>query len=121
MKKYCVLQSGPSLVADKELFHKLQEIADVFKNLENSQIEAILSEKKVDLILLEISKDHISDVEIIKGLKSQYPKINIILIDGDGDREVIAQAFNYGARDAFRKPYNSTLIVERVNTLLRGL
>ncbi len=118
MEKHCVLVSGPTVAIDEELVDELQKSAKVLKNTDNNQVEAIISERKVDLILLEISKDHSSEVEIIKNVKSRYPNIEIILIDGNKDRELTAKAFSYGAKDAFRKPYKSPLIVERVNAIL---
>ncbi len=119
MEKYCVLISGLTIAIDKKLGDELQKSAVVLKNQDNPQIESITTDKKVDLILLEISKANPSEVEIIKTIKSRHPRIEILLVDGDGDREVIARAFEYGAKDAFRKPYKRALIVERVRALIR--
>ncbi|MFQ5754101.1 MAG: response regulator transcription factor [bacterium] len=86
------------------------------QNKDNTQIESILSNQNVDLIILEIIKKNASELEMIKKVKITFPKIAIILIDGD--RELMAEAFANGVNDAFRKPYKSSLIVERVNALL---
>mgnify|MGYP001088952571 CR=1 FL=1 len=118
MKKHCILVSGSTVAIDEELVDELQKSAKVLKNTDNNQVEAIISERKVDLILFEISKDHFSEVEIIKSVKTRFPNIEILLINGNQDRELTAKAFSYGAKDAFRKPYKSPLIVERVNALL---
>ena len=48
----------------------------------------------------------------------QFPDTVIIVVDGDQNRDVIAKAFSYGAKDAFRIPYKRALIVERVQALL---
>jgi len=118
MKKRCVLLSGDSLCGDKELYEALQHIAVVVKNPENSQIESIMAKRTVDLVLFEIAKERSADVELIKRIKHQFSDTIIIVVDGDADREVIAQAFAYGAKDAFRKPYNRALMVERIQALL---
>jgi PleD family two-component response regulator len=66
----------------------------------------------------EISQEHPTEVDLIKHMSAQFPDTVIIVVDGDADREVIARAFSYGVKDAFRKPYNRALIVGRVKALL---
>ena len=119
MEKYCILLSGPTANNDKELIAELQINTLVLKNSDNKQIESILKAHKINLILFEINKNNHSEIELIKNIKNQFPKIPIILIDGNGDREVMVKAFAYGVNDAFKKPYKFNLISERVSALLR--
>ena len=118
MKKRRVLISGHSLSFDEKLYVALQKIATVLKISDNHWIEALLAYNPVNLVIIEISEENSADLELIKRIKDQFPDTVIILIDGDEDREVIARAFSYGVKDAFRKPYNCALIVERVQALL---
>lgn len=108
--------SGCSLSSDEALYKALQKIATVVKSLENIQVEAIMVKRLVDLAIIEISKENPTEVELIKRMKKQFPD-TIIVVDGDQDREVIAKAFSYGAKDVFRKPYDRALLVERVKVL----
>ncbi len=117
-KNRCVLMSGRSLCGDQALYGALQKIAVVVKSSANSQIESLMATRPVDLVVLEVSKENPAEVELIKRMKKQFPHIIIIVVDGDQDREVIARAFSYGAKDAFRKPYKRDLMVERVQALL---
>ena len=121
MKKRCVLLSGDSLCGDEELYEALQHIAVVVKNPENSQVESIMATRPVDLVLFEISQERPAEIDLITRIKHQFPDTVIIAIDGGADREVIAQAFAYGAKDAFREPYDWALIVERVQALLKRM
>jgi PleD family two-component response regulator len=118
MKKRRVLISGHSLSFDEELYGALQKIATVLKISDNHWIESLLAYNPVDLVIIEISEENSAELELIKRIKDQFPNTVIILIDGSENREVIARAFSYGVKDAFRKPYNRDLIVERVKTLL---
>lgn len=118
MKNRCVLISGHALSFDEELSGALQKIAVVLKLSDNHWIESFIINNPVDLVIIEISEENSAELELIKRIKNQFPNIIIILIDGDEDRELIARAFSYGVKDAFRKPYNYTLIVERVQALL---
>lgn len=119
MRKFCILLSGPTIITDKELVAELQKNVLVLKNSDNNQIESILKTHKIDLILFDISKQNHSDLEVIRNLKNQFPNIPIILIDGNGDREVMEKAFDYGIKDAFKRPYKCYLIAERVKAILR--
>lgn len=120
MAKNCVLLSGPTIAHDEKLKEELEEFAVVVMRDDNSQIESILGENKVDLIILEISNANLHEIEVIKIVITKFPDTEIILVDGNGDQELIAQAFAFGVKDAFRRPYKRDLIAERVNALLRG-
>ncbi len=116
MSNSSILVSGPTIAKDEDLVNKLTKIAEVLRNLQNSKIEAILRKHEVDLILVEILKETASELKLIENIKSGFPSVAIILIDGD--RELMAEAFSYGVKDAFRKPYKSSLVVERVRAIL---
>jgi PleD family two-component response regulator len=118
MKKKCVLISGPTIAGDPQLGAGIQKSAVVLKNSDNQQIVSILKSRKVELILFEIVKENLLDIDLIKNIKSKFPEILILLIDGNGNRNLIATAFEYGVKDAFRKPYRYDLIEERVKGLL---
>ncbi len=116
--KHHILLSGPTVATDEFLAGELEKTAVVLRNFDNSGIESIIGKQKVELILFEILKEKASELEIIKKIKIGFPNVEIVLIDGDGDRELLAEAFSYGIKDAFRKPYKCSLIIERVNALL---
>jgi DNA-binding NarL/FixJ family response regulator len=119
MAKNCVLLSGPTISHDEKLKKELEEFAVVLTSDDNSQIESILRENKVDLIILEMSNANLHEIEVIKIVKTKFPNTEIILVDGGANQEIVAQAFAFGVKDAFRKPYKTSLIVERANALLR--
>ena len=118
MKKKCVLISGPSIAIDPRLGSEIEKNAIVLKNPDNRQIFSILKNRKVELILFEIVNEHLADIDLIKKIKSKFHGIIILLIDGNGNRNLIAKAFEYGVKDAFKKPYRYDLIEERVKGLL---
>lgn len=119
MSKNYVLLSGPTIAHDEKLREKLEEFAVVLTNDDNSQIEPILGDNKVDLIILEISNANLHEIEVIKIVKTKFPDTEIILVDGNGDQELLAQAFANGIKDAFRRPYRNAMISERAYVLLR--
>ena len=116
----CICVSGSTITKDKVLIAQLEKYLAVIKNYANWQIEPVLSRNKVDLLLLEISPGNLTDLELIKRLKEQYPHLKIVIIDGNGNRHLVTQAFAYGVKDAFKRPYLIELVVERINALVFG-
>ena len=119
MIKKCVLVSGPTITKDTYLIDGLKKAASVIKCSNLKSIEKLLAQNNVDLILMDISKNNHSDISIIKRLLSKNKDLKIVLINGNSDQEVIAKAFRFGIRDAFRMPYNQELIVERISYLIK--
>lgn len=119
MRKKCVLVSGPTITKDTYLIDGLKKAASVIKCPDLKSIEKLLAQNHVDLILMEILKDKYSEVSIIKRLLSRNKDLKIVLINGNSDQEIIAKAFRYGVRDAFRMPYKVDLIVERIEALIK--
>lgn len=116
MKKPYVLLSGKSVSRDTALIAELQKSVEVLSNHDNNTIETILETQKVDVIVVEVPGLHPGEAEIIRQIKTRFPKIKIIFIDGG--RELMARAFQYGAADAYRKPYRHRMLAERVKVLL---
>jgi DNA-binding NtrC family response regulator len=77
-----------------------------------------LNNRKIDLILFEVINEYPADIDLIKKIKANFPGIILLLIDGNGNRNLIAKAFENGVKDAFKKPYRYDLIEERVKGLL---
>ncbi len=119
MDKANILISGPTIARDEFLLKELRNIATVTRNADNSCVPSVLEQKPFDLLLLEVPVRNRDEIEMIREIKHGNPRLEIILIDGSGDSERVAQAFAYGIRDAFRAPYKWELIVERVEALLR--
>lgn len=118
MKQKCVLISGPTIASDEALCIGLEKYAMIVRNSDNNQLLSVLASQQVDLILLEILNTFSGEIELIKEIKAAFPDIIILLIDGGGDINLIARAFRYGIKDAFKTPYKSTLVAERVQAIL---
>lgn len=118
MKKPCVLISGLTIANDDELSRSLSKSVTVLKNLDNKNLYDILIQQEVDLVLLELQKNVNNDMNIIKSIKAKFISLPIILINGNGNKQLIAKAFASGVKDAFRKPYKVELIIERVRSLV---
>ncbi|MFQ5706634.1 MAG: hypothetical protein ACE5HO_04245 [bacterium] len=121
MPKSCVLISGPTISLDEHLFRELQKHVITLKCGQNNEIVAVLETAEIAILVLEMTSATSADLDIIKTIKSHCQKIEIILIGGNDDRNIIAKAFALGAKDAFPKAFDRSLLVERIQALLRQI
>jgi len=78
----------------------------------------ILKETKVDIILLDVMLPDCKGDELIESFKNAHPSIPIIMISGVGSPEAIVKAMQAGASDYIVKPFNDTVVAEKVQRLL---
>jgi len=119
MKKNQILLWGQSIISDKQLIKELGKFSEVLLHSEIQPIEMFERIGEASLILFETTKVIRSDIATMRSIMKIFPNIPIILIDGNRDREVLIQAFEFGIKDAFKKPYKIELMVERVRGILR--
>jgi len=119
MERTCILISGPAVSRDEQLYAELRQSVEVLRNDDNKKIMAILSSRKTDLVIIEISDRGPEEMVQVQLVRNRFPDLPVILVNGDGDQELIVAAFACGVKDAFRRPYRRHMLVERVNALLR--
>jgi len=119
MNKQCLLISGHSIIYNNELTEELQQCIHLLKCKDNTQILSILEKQSVSLVIFEISKTNKNELKILKTILDKFRKIPIIQINGNGDNELLVTAFEYGIKDAFKKPFDHELIIERVKGILK--
>jgi len=118
MEKYKILLSGPTISQNKILIKSLSTYLAVFENENNNQIESQIQSFHIDLLVLELSAQAKFEIELIESIKTHFPNIKIILVNGKKDQRFIAKAIALGANDVYRQPCNIPLLVEKVHTLL---
>ncbi len=118
MKHPRLLISGPHLATNLELIYMLRQSATVLINDDDSKIERIIAAQNIDALLLEISRNAPSGLEMISNLRRRYPSLVIAVVNNDKDGKAIVDAIQAGAADAFRKPLKNNVIAERVSALL---
>jgi CheY-like chemotaxis protein len=60
---------------------------------------ARLQEKPVDVVLLDLALPDSQNVQTIRALKMDAPRVPIVVLTGNDDRELILEALRTGARD----------------------
>lgn len=65
----------------------------------------ILKAQEIDLLILDIRLPGVSGLDILKDVKSLYPKLEVIIVSAHGDMESVIRAMRLGALDYLRKPF----------------
>ncbi|UAY52842.1 response regulator transcription factor [Ferruginibacter albus] len=71
-----------------------------------------------DIILLDIHLNGEDGREICKGIKQNKEFSSIPIIITSGSTEKLAACAEYFADDALQKPFDVTVLIEKINTLL---
>lgn len=114
-----ILICGKDLVNDDLFLDLIQKNANTLFLKDLNNLENEVKELKSKILLFEFSKSFEDDLLRLKLLKAAAPWLEILVI-GDGiSREEVIRTFRSGIRDYFKKPYNTKLLVERLEALLK--
>ena len=82
---------------------------------------AIIDEKPVDLVLLDIMMPGIDGIEVLERLRRTYSQaeLPIIMATAKADSEDVVKALELGANDYVTKPIDFPVVLARVQTQLR--
>lgn len=68
----------------------------------------ILSVEKVDILVLDVNLPDISGLDLLKRVKEENPKCEVIVITGYGTHDIAVTALKLGAIDYIEKPFNNS-------------
>ncbi len=75
---------------------------------------ALVREKPLDLVLLDIQMPEIHGLELLKKMNSIDKNLTVIMMTGYGSIEVAVQAMKSGAYDFITKPFDKTILFRAV-------
>ena len=67
----------------------------------------VLAENDIDLVITDVILPEINGLELLMQIKSKFPEIEVIMISGHGNMDMVIQAIHAGAVDFIRKPFNT--------------
>ena len=114
MKK-CVLvvdDDGMNLTRTRVILGKEYDVL-----LANSGIEAlaVLRDKKVDMVLLDIDMPEMNGIETFERMKGFAPEIPVIFLTASGLEEDVVSAIKLGAVNYLKKPYRPQELLKRIS------
>lgn len=68
-----------------------------------------------DLVTMDITMPVMEGVEAVKEIRKLDPRANIVMCSAMGQKDLIIQAIQSGAKDFIVKPFQSNRVLEAVN------
>lgn len=115
------------IVEDEEKLGEAMKISlkkenhNVYNAKDRSEAMDFLKTKKIDLCFLDYKLPGANGLEILKEIKSQWPKTEIIIMTAYGTIEMAVDALKSGAIDFIQKPFTPEELVLRLNLFNRSL
>ncbi|MDR2644228.1 MAG: response regulator transcription factor [Planctomycetaceae bacterium] len=81
----------------------------------------LISECNPDLILLDLMLPELGGLDILRRVRSdkRYARIPVLIVSALGEESDVVVGLELGADDYLSKPFNMSVLVARVNALLR--
>ena len=79
-----------------------------------------LIEDFYDLYLIDINLPSLNGLELIKKIKSAYNKSKVFIISGDDNIDTILKAYDLGANDYIKKPFDLREIIAKINLIFNN-
>ena len=118
-KKILIVDDEPSIIVPLQFLME-QNGHDVLVAFSGEEAMEIITEKKVDLILLDIMLPVIDGFEVCQRVREnpQWNKIKIILLTALGSDANVEKGLALGADAYITKPFSNIEIVDKVKELL---
>ncbi len=77
-------------------------------------------EHKPDAVLLDITMPDMDGITALKEIIRQDPKAKVAMVSAMGQKSMVVEALEFGARDFVMKPFDADRVMEAVDKLLTG-
>jgi two-component system NtrC family sensor kinase len=82
---------------------------------DGSQCLALLREKGIDVVVLDVKMPGMSGIDVLQNIKSEYPDIEVILLTGHATTASGVEGIKSGAFDYLTKPVELDQLVNKIN------
>jgi len=114
-----LLFCGKKVVNDEPLKNLLQIKHDIICVKNFRKLLDVASRESVKLVIFDMTREKKQRLQILKQLKEKLPDIIIVAVNGSENVQNAAEILAAGGMDVFPTPYDSRLLAERVNGLLK--
>lgn len=80
---------------------------------------ALYMEKKPDIVTMDITMPRMDGIVAIKEILEKDPAACIVVCSAMGQREMVVEALEAGARDFLVKPFKAETVIEALNNVIR--
>ncbi len=110
-----------SRITEKLKYHLEKRQFNVFTANTPNEGFAVLEKERPGVLILDVMLPGMNGLDILTKVKQEYPNLEIIMISGYGDMDMVIQAMRQGASDFIRKPFqimDIQLAIERTEKFL---
>lgn len=83
---------------------KLNEVELVGKAINSEETLALLAEKEVDLLLLDVYLPDRLGIDLMKQIRLDFPQVDIVMITASANTDIVEQSIRNGVVDYIIKP-----------------
>lgn len=92
--------------------HLTRRKFNVFEANDSGTAFSLLSRHDIDIVLLDFMiPNDLNGIEILKKIKESHPSVEVIMVSGQEDIDVVIESQRRGAIDFVRKPFNISEII----------
>jgi DNA-binding NtrC family response regulator len=85
---------------------------------ESRDVIPLLSQREIEVILLDLRMPHLSGEELLPVISSDFPEVSVIIITGANDVETAVKCMKLGASDYMVKPVEKSRLVTGVRRVI---
>lgn len=104
---------------EEQFLGKVSDVSLVGKALNAKETMEFLSQNEVDLLLLDIYMPDELGTDLLPKIKSQYPKLDIIMVTAATEIEMLETALQYGITNYLLKPVTMEKFIEAIEQYKR--
>lgn len=119
MKKILIVEDEPKLRCELKLFLKNNGY-EVIELLDFNDTTNFIKKNRADLILLDINIPNINGEVVLKEIRKELNTPIIMVTSRNTELDELL-SINYGADDFVTKPYNSQILLARIERLLKRI
>jgi len=117
----CLIVEDDPMVCqiNEEFAKKIEGIHSVKTANSINQAMLLLKKENFDIILLDVYFPKGTGIDLLKWVRSEEKKVDIIMITADRSVEMVQKTFRYGVIDYLIKPFTFTRFAEAINKALK--
>ncbi|WP_127579441.1 response regulator [Paenibacillus koleovorans] len=123
MQRLLIVDDMPIITDDlADMFMELEHLElEVFKAYSPYEAIGIMNSHKIDIILSDIMMPGMSGLELLKEIRSQWPRSKVIFLTSYQDFQYVKEAISMGGAGYLLKTEGDAVIIEAVERAAREL
>ena len=119
MIKVLIVEDDPMVAYLNEKYVRIFPEFEIIDKVENGE-EAlkVLKNKKCDLVILDVYMPKVDGLEVLRQIRREFIKVDVIFITAAKEHEVIDRALKLGAIDYLVKPFEFERLKESLKNYL---